>query len=149
LIKILAPGFYAKQDIRTPVKIGLIVLVFTQLMNVIFVPKFAHAGLALSIGLGACLNASLLWIGLSRRGAMLSHSNQGWGPFFIRLLIALLALGIVLHFGANYHDWIELGKTPLRRILYMMAWTSGGMMVYFVALRMCGFNFRELLKHSH
>src|SRR5690606_29084830 len=52
-IKVLAPGFYARQDIRTPVKIAIGVLVLTQLLNVVLVPHLAHAGLALAIGLGA------------------------------------------------------------------------------------------------
>src|SRR5690606_21157403 len=59
-IKILAPGFYARQDIRTPVRIAIFVLVLTQVFNLIFVPLFAHAGLALSIGLGASVNALTL-----------------------------------------------------------------------------------------
>jgi putative peptidoglycan lipid II flippase len=67
-VKILAPGFYARQDIRTPVKIALTVMIATQLLNLVFVPLFAHAGLALSVGLGACVNALLLFIGLRRRG---------------------------------------------------------------------------------
>jgi putative peptidoglycan lipid II flippase len=61
LVKILAPGFYAQQDIRTPVKIALIVLVITQIMNVLFVPFIQQAGLALSVGLGACVNAGMLY----------------------------------------------------------------------------------------
>ncbi len=64
LIKIFAPGFYAKQDIRTPVKIAIGVLIMTQVSNYIFVPIFSHAGLTLSIGLGALANAMLLFIGL-------------------------------------------------------------------------------------
>src|SRR3569623_1769094 len=71
LVKILAPGFYARQDIRTPVKIAVGVLIATQLMNLLFVPWIAHAGLALSIGLGACLNAAFLYRGLRSRGAAL------------------------------------------------------------------------------
>lgn len=66
LVKILAPGFYAKQDISTPVKIGVGVLIATQLMNLIFVPWIAHAGLALSIGLGATLNAFFLFVMLRK-----------------------------------------------------------------------------------
>ena len=59
LVKILAPGFYARQNIKTPVKIGVFTLVVTQLMNLLFVFGLGlnHAGLALAIGLGACLNA--------------------------------------------------------------------------------------------
>ena len=68
-IKVLAPGYYASQDIRTPVKIAVVVLVVTQLLNLWLVPRLAHAGLALSIGLGATLNALWLLLGLLRRGS--------------------------------------------------------------------------------
>jgi putative peptidoglycan lipid II flippase len=66
LVKVLAPGFYARQNIRTPVKIAVISLLATQVMNVIFAwgLDMQHAGLALSIGLAACLNALLLYRGL-------------------------------------------------------------------------------------
>jgi putative peptidoglycan lipid II flippase len=148
LIKILAPGFYAKQDIRTPVKIGLIVLVFTQLLNFIFVPYFAHAGLALSIGIGACLNAALLWIGLARKGQMLA-SNQAWTSFFLRLLVALLAFGVVLFWGANHHDWINLADKPLKRITLMLGWGIFAMIVYVCVLKVCGFRFKEFIRHTH
>src|SRR5690554_2320562 len=75
-IKILAPGFYAKQDIRTPVRIALFVLVLTQVFNLILVPFFAHAGLALSIGLGASVNALCLVV-LLRRGGLYTP-RPGW-----------------------------------------------------------------------
>ena len=61
LVKILAPGFYARQNVATPVKIGLITLLATQAMNFAFIGPLKHAGLALAIGLGACLNALLLY----------------------------------------------------------------------------------------
>ncbi len=59
-IKVLASGFYASQDMRTPVRIAMVVLVITQLLNLALVPLFRHAGLALSIGLGALVNAGRL-----------------------------------------------------------------------------------------
>jgi len=147
LIKILAPGFYAKQDIRTPVKIGLIVLVFTQCLNFIFVPYFAHAGLALSIGIGACLNAALLWIGLARKGHMLA-SNQAWLSFFLRLIVALFAFGAILFWGADYHDWISLSNEPLKRITLMLGWGIFAMIVYVLVLKVCGFRFKEFIRHT-
>jgi putative peptidoglycan lipid II flippase len=67
-IKVLAPGYYASQDIRTPVKIAIVVLVITQLLNLVLVPWLKHTGLALSIGLAALVNATWLLIGLLRRG---------------------------------------------------------------------------------
>ncbi len=60
LVKVLAPGFYARQDIRTPVKIAILTLLATQAMNLMFIWPLKHAGLALAIGLGACLNAAVL-----------------------------------------------------------------------------------------
>ena len=67
LVKVLAPGFYARQDIKTPVKIGILTLVMTQVMNLAFIFPLRHAGLALSIGLAACLNAALLFHTLRKR----------------------------------------------------------------------------------
>jgi putative peptidoglycan lipid II flippase len=130
------------------VKIGLIVLVFTQLLNFIFVPYFAHAGLALSIGIGACLNAALLWIGLARKGQMLA-SNQAWTSFFLRLLVALLAFGVVLFWVANHHDWINLADKPLKRITLMLGWGIFAMIVYVCVLKVCGFRFKEFIRHTH
>src|SRR5690606_36340854 len=95
-IKILAPGFYAKQDIRTPVRIALFVLVLTQLFNLALVPLFAHAGLALSIGLGASVNALCLVVLLRRKN--LYHPRPGWARFGIRIGPALAALAGVLWF---------------------------------------------------
>ena len=81
-VKVLAPGFYARQDMRTPVLIGIAMLVATQLMNFFFVPRLGHAGLALSIGIAALFNALLLLIGLVRRGIYVAQPG---------LRIALLA----------------------------------------------------------
>jgi putative peptidoglycan lipid II flippase len=68
VVKVLAPGFYARQNIKTPVKIGVLTLVATQLMNVAFILPMRHAGLAMAIGLGACLNAWLLYRKLRQHG---------------------------------------------------------------------------------
>ena len=70
LVKVLAPGFYARQNIRTPVRIAVVSLVATQVMNLAFIGWLQHAGLALSIGLAACLNAGLLYRGLRRTFSM-------------------------------------------------------------------------------
>src|SRR5882672_8248106 len=79
LVKILAPGFYARQNVRTPVKIGLVTLFATQLMNLAFIVPLKHAGLALAIGLGACLNAALLYRALRAAGAY--TPQPGWAIF--------------------------------------------------------------------
>jgi putative peptidoglycan lipid II flippase len=146
LVKILAPGFYSRQDIRTPVKIALFVLVFTQLANIVLVPLFAHAGLALSVGLGACLNAGLLWFGLRQRGAL--PVAAGWLKYFGQLIIGLLPLGFLLFYGAHAHDWLALQANPLIRIGLLGLWLAGAAIVYFLSLWLVGLRWQNFLRHA-
>jgi putative peptidoglycan lipid II flippase len=143
LIKILAPAYYSRQDIKTPVKIAIRVLVLTQLANIILVPWLNHAGLALSIGLGAILNAAMLWRGLNQKGILLK--NAGWLKFFIRLLIALAAVTVVFYFGAQQHDWIELRNTPMIRIGWLFIWLTFAAIVYLGSLWITGFRTKDFL----
>lgn len=146
LVKILAPGFYAKQDIKTPVKIAAFVLVAIQLMNLLFVPRFAHAGLALSIGLGACLNAGFLYWGLRRRGIF--AARPGWGKFLIKLAVALLALAAVAWWGGGQFDWLALQATPLLRIGALTLVIGGCMLIYFGTLFALGFRARDFKRRA-
>ena len=102
LVKVLAPAFYARQDIRTPVRIALLTLATTQLMNLVFIGPLKHAGLALSIGLASCINAGLLYRGLRQRGVY--TPQPGWGMFFGKLLVALAVLASSVWFamGPNH-----------------------------------------------
>jgi putative peptidoglycan lipid II flippase len=109
-IKVLAPAFYAQQDIRTPVRIAIGVLVATQGLNVVLVPWLGHAGLALSISFGALVNAAFLLRGLLR---MRTYTPQaGWAGFALRVLLANLALGLALTAAAWRIDWIALQAHP-------------------------------------
>jgi putative peptidoglycan lipid II flippase len=135
-IKVLAPGFYARQDIRTPVRIAIVVLVITQLMNVVFVPKLGHAGLALSIGLGAMVNAGLLLAGLLKRGAY--RPAPGWLGFVARLLVANLALGVALWWAAGRFDWIALQSDRWLRAGLLAAVLGGVAALYFGVLLALG-----------
>jgi putative peptidoglycan lipid II flippase len=105
-IKVLAPGFYASQDIRTPVRIAIAVLVITQLLNIVLVPLFKHAGLALSIGLGALINAAWLLVGLRRRGSY--RPTPGWWRFSLQVLAASALMAVFLMWGASAVDWVGL-----------------------------------------
>ncbi|HEX7387125.1 MAG TPA: murein biosynthesis integral membrane protein MurJ [Castellaniella sp.] len=143
-IKILAPGFYAKQDIRTPVKIGVAVLIFTQLLNVVFVPWLAHAGLALSIGLGASANALSLVVLLRKRGIYVPH--PGWPMFSMRLIPALGALAIVLLWAQRHLDWISLGHHPGERVGWLLLVLLASGLVYFSTLFLFGFRPRDFTR---
>ncbi|MDR5758005.1 murein biosynthesis integral membrane protein MurJ [Caballeronia sp. LZ035] len=139
LIKILAPGFYAKQDIKTPVKIAIFVLVMTQVSNYLFVPIFSHAGLTLSIGLGALANASLLFVGLRRR--QIYRPSAGWLRFIVQLLGACLILAGVMHWVAVNFDWIGMRATPMLRIALLGASLVVFAALYFGILSAMGFKY--------
>lgn len=136
-VKILAPGFYARRDIRTPVKIALFVLILTQLFNLILVPQFAHAGLALSIGLGASINALALLV-LLRRYKMYTPS-PGWRVFMLRFLPALASMAAVVWFANQRFDWIALGLQPGMRVVYLLAVIALAAATYFIVLILMGF----------
>jgi putative peptidoglycan lipid II flippase len=147
LIKILAPGFYAKQDIKTPVKIAVASLCITQLSNLLFVPHFAHAGLALSVGIGACFNALLLFIGLRHRG--IYQPAAGWMKFFLRLVAACLVLTAAMWWLRWHFAWIALGHHHVvRRIMLLGATLLAFASVYFGMLWLTGFRYRDFHRRT-
>ncbi len=146
LVKTLAPAFYARQDVRTPVKIAIAVLVFTQLMNLVFVPILAVAGLALSIGLGACVNAGFLYTGLRRRGIYVP--SPGWGKFYLKLGIAVSAMGALTWWGASRFDWAALQATPFVRAGALFAIVAAGALVYFAVLFALGFRVGDFKRRA-
>jgi putative peptidoglycan lipid II flippase len=141
LVRILAPGFYAKQDIKTPVIIALGVLIATQLMNLLFVPLIDHAGLSLAIGVGACINAIFLFWGLRRRGIYMP--KKGWELFFIKLFGALFLLAGVALWVSGRFDWIALRAHPMQRIGAMCALLAACGITYFGALLLMGFRLKD------
>ena len=143
-IKVLAPGYYASQDIRTPVKIAVVVLVITQLFNLLFVPWLQHAGLALSIGLGATVNALWLLMGLQRRGSY--RPQPGWRVFALRVLLATALLSGLLWWTTQQLPWVGLRAQPWLRIGYMLAVLLASAVLYFGALWAMGLRLKAFLK---
>ncbi len=147
LVKVLAPGFYARQDIRTPVRIALFTLAMTQVMNVLFVLvlPLAHAGLALAVGLAACLNAALLYWKLRARRIYLPQ--PGWGQFVWRLLLAVgLMLAVLLALLQWMPDWHSGGM--LERLLRLALLVLAGALSYFAALGLLGFRLRDFSRRA-
>ena len=144
-VKILAPGFYARQNIKTPVKIAILVLGVTQLMNVLFMSLFQHAGLALATGLGACLNAALLYYGLRRRGHY--RPRPGWVLFLARLTLALGAMALVLVFfqGAQAR-WLT--GSSLQHAAYLLPLLGAAAAAYFAMLWLLGLRFKDFSKRG-
>jgi putative peptidoglycan lipid II flippase len=146
-VKVLAPGFYARQDIKTPVKIGVATLLATQLMNILFVFVFdlQHAGLALAIGLGACFNSAILFYFLRKRA--IYQPEPGWGKFFLKLCVALLALAWVLWFGmGSQQHWLD--SHGWARIFHLSWLVLLGVVMYFAVLFVLGFRLRDFHKRG-
>jgi putative peptidoglycan lipid II flippase len=146
LVKILAPAFYARQDIRTPVRIAIGVLIATQLMNWIFVPVLGVAGLALSIGLGACINAVFLYTGLRRRGIYAPHA--GWLGFFLKVVLAVAVMGAVAWFSQAQLDWTALRAHPFLRLGALLLIIGASAAVYFAVLLGLGFRPRQFMRRA-
>jgi putative peptidoglycan lipid II flippase len=145
-VKILAPGFYARQDTRTPVKIAVVVLVLTQVMNAMFVPFLGHVGLALSVSLGAMINALWLFVGLKRAGAYVPE--PGWGAFTLRVAGATALLGALLWWAEHHIDWIGLANHHYQRIGWTALCLGGAAALYFGTLTLSGLKFRQFMRRG-
>lgn len=143
LVKVLAPGFYAQQDIRTPVRIAVVTLVSTQIMNLILVWPLKHVGLALAIALGACLNAVLLYRALRRR--RIYTPQAGWALFLLRVMVAVGAMAVVLWVTSGAPElWIDAGGA--QRVVRLVWVIAAGAASYLAVLWLLGFRARTLVK---
>jgi putative peptidoglycan lipid II flippase len=134
-IKILAPAYYANQDV---------VLVITQLLNVGLVPVFRHAGLSLSIGIGALVNALWLLVVLLRRKTY--QPEPGWGIFILQVVAATALLVIYLLWASDALAWTELRAQSLKRIAWLTAVVIGAGVIYLGSVWAVGLNLRQFLR---
>jgi len=142
-IKILAPGFYAKQDTRTPVRIGIIAMCSNVLLNIILVFPLAHAGLALATSLAAFLNAGLLLKALLENGSY--NPSTGWWPFMSKLLIATFAMGVIISLvTAEQAIWSAAAVGERARMLGFLI--ASGTAVYFLFLLAFGLRVKDFVR---
>ena len=141
LVKVLSPGFFARQDTKTPVKIGIIAMVANMVMNLILVFPLAHAGLALATSLSAFLNAFLLFRVLRREGVYTPES--GWLKLLLQVLVANLAMATLLWWGASdLQAWFAW--SGWQRSMQLLFWIVAGAVLYFAVLLLSGVKFRQL-----
>jgi putative peptidoglycan lipid II flippase len=143
VVRVLAPGFYARQDIRTPVKIALVTLAATQAMNAALIWPLKHAGLALAISLGACLNAALLYRGLRRREIF--RPRPGWGAFAAKIAGAVGAMAVAVAFAMGPAEW-WIGADWRLRAPALAGLVTLGAAVYFGTLWALGFRVRDFMR---
>ena len=142
LVKVLAPGFYARQNTKTPVRIGMIAMAVNVALSLILVYFLQHTGLALAISISAFVNAALLYHMLRREG--IYSPESGWGIWFTRILLATAVMGAVLAWGIGDLDvWLEARAGA--RALHLAVLVVGGVFVYLATLLLLGARPRELL----
>lgn len=147
LIKVLAPGYYARQDTATPVKIGIIAMVANMVMNLVFVLplmyfwNIGHLGLALATSLAAYLNAVLLLRGLLRAGVF--HFQPRWAVFALRLVLATVAMALAVVWSlpdtSEWFDW-----QWQRRALEITKVCGAGIVAYIGVHLVSGTRMRDL-----
>lgn len=148
-VKVLAPGFYARQDTKTPVKIGIIAMVINMGLNIAFVVPMVmlgiegpHSGLALATACSAFINAGLLFRGLRREGVL--QLQSGWSLLALRVLLASATMAGLLVWGAgDLSGWMQWGLWE--RVGQLALWVAAGGLAYFGVLLVLGVRVRELM----
>jgi putative peptidoglycan lipid II flippase len=143
-IKVLAPGYYASQDTKTPVRVAVAVLVITQLLNLLLVPWLAHAALTLSIGLGAMINALWLLLGLLKRGSY--KPEPGWGSFVLQVLAGSILLLAFLLWANGALAWTQMPDEKIRRIALLTLILLASGVLYFTTLLATGLKLSQFLR---
>ncbi|MBO4966864.1 MAG: murein biosynthesis integral membrane protein MurJ, partial [Pseudomonas sp.] len=145
IIKVLAPGFYAQQNIRTPVKIAVFTLVVTQLLNLVFIVPLQHAGLALAISVGACINAGLLFWQLRRQ--KLFVAQPGWTKYLFKLVLAVAVMSAVLLGLMHLMPAWDHGNM-LERFIRLGGLVVAGVLAYFGMLLLLGLRLKDFARKS-
>jgi putative peptidoglycan lipid II flippase len=149
LVKVLAPGYFARQDTKTPVRVGIISLSTNMGFNLLVVVPYAyfggtapHALLALSTGIGAYVNCILLWRGLRRQGVY-RPATARWRKMALQLLLANVAMGAFLWWSAgSWETWMQWHWSA--RVLRLGLCVLGGMVLYAGVLWVTGLRPRDL-----
>jgi putative peptidoglycan lipid II flippase len=142
LIKVLAAGFYAKQNLRTPVRIGVLAMVSNMVLNLLFILPLAHAGIALATSLAALINSGCLFYCLRR--AEIYQPRSGWKFFALRLVFANAILALWLRMGAGeVAAWLT--QSAVWRLTHLFGLLSSAVIIYFIALWLSGIRIQDLL----
>lgn len=141
LVKVLSAGFYAQQDIKTPVRFGIISLICNMLLNAILVWPLHHAGLALAASLASWINTGLLFIQLYRKN--IYRIQAGWGLFLARLMCANALLALLLtYLAGDLNQWLVWHWQ--QRLLHVASLGSIGIASYLICLGLLGMRFRDI-----
>jgi putative peptidoglycan lipid II flippase len=141
LIKVLAPGFTSRQDMKTPVRYGLYAIAANIVLNAVLMFPMAHAGIALATSLSAFLNAFLLLGKLLKEKVYLPA--EGWALFFVRILLASAVMAAALYYSVDVSQWGQWDS--MDRVINLIVWIAIGCAIYALTLVMAGLRFKHLV----
>lgn len=134
-IKVLAPGYYARQDTKTPVKIGIIAMVSNMAFNLMLAPFFGYVGLAVATTMSATLNAWLLYRGL--KGAGVYHLSKSTKFFIGKLVLSAVVMALVVYqLSSDFDVWLAMSFTE--QVLQLFMCIGGGCLSYFIMIALLG-----------
>ncbi len=140
LVKVLASGFYSRQNIKTPVRIGVIALTTNIILNCLLFWPLKHAGIALATALSSTLNAVMLFYALHSLGHF--TLRPGWKSYLFQLVFAnSILIMMLLIFVPGIPEWLHMGK--LVRVVHLTAWVSLSVAVYLLCLFLSGLRLRD------
>lgn len=141
MVKVLASAFYARQNIKTPVKVAIIALIVNMLLNFSLIQPLQHAGLALSTTCAALVNASILWWLLARQSIF--KAQAGWFGFLSKLCLANAMLAVFLWFGNDStQTWLTWPVSM--RVIHLTILVMGGIFCYFFTLYLTRFRWKDI-----
>ncbi|KZY83637.1 hypothetical protein A3740_23285 [Oleiphilus sp. HI0068] len=143
LIKVLAPGYFSRQDMKTPVKIGIWAMCANMVFNLILIWPLQHTGLALATALSSWMNALWLLSGLVKRDVY--HRSEGWALFVLRIVVAVVAMVLAVSW-MNVETEIWFDMSVWERITKLLALVVVGIVSYFIVLLLSGMKLRALVK---
>ncbi len=142
LIKVLASGFYARQNIKTPVRYAVVAMICNSVLNLILIFPMAHAGLALATTASSTLNAGLLFFGLLKREIYVP--SPGWRRYILQMLVANVVMGaLVWFFKPPTQEWLSAGLSW--RIQHLIPLIGLGAASYFAVLWLMGMRPRDFI----
>ncbi|SFT80300.1 putative peptidoglycan lipid II flippase [Pseudoalteromonas sp. DSM 26666] len=137
LIKVLAPGFYSRQDTKTPVRIGIVTLVLNMVFNIMLAPFIGYLGLALATSMSASCNAYLLYRQLKKENVYQFSSMSGY--FTLKCLLASVTMGALVWFTSRHYDWASWHfseQVMLLVVLLIIAVVSYFFMLFLMGVRL-------------
>ena len=145
-VKVLAPGFYARQDTRTPARIAAVAFAVNIVMSLVLITPWHHVGLAAAVSIAAYANAAMLFISLTRSRVL--ELQPGWRRLLAQVGLSTAAMTALLVWGVgDWRGWLQM--TIWQQVEQLLLWVIAGLATYVIAMLIVGIRPRHLYSPAH